>query len=131
MYGSISASTCAVGMLVAAAAVLLKNFGFKGACVFTAASIAIMLSSAISPIRSIFSSLGEAFSPELLPYGEAAVKVVGIGYLSGVSSDIAKELGEAGVAKAVLLVAKLELVLIAVPFIEEVMGIANELIAGG
>ena len=131
MYESISANACAAGMLIAAAAVLLKNFGFKGACVFTAASIAIMLSSAISPLRSVFSSFSEALPAELLPYAEAAVKVIGIGYLSGVCSDIAKELGEGGVAKAILLVSKLEIILIAIPFIEQVMGLASELIAGG
>lgn len=131
MHGDITVTACAVGMVVVAGAVLLKNFGFKGAGVFTAASIALMLSSVLSPLSAVFSSFNETLPTELLPYTEAAVKAVGIGYISGACSDIARELGEAGVGKAVLLVAKLELVIISIPFIKEVMSLAKELISGG
>lgn len=131
MHGNITATACAVGMLVTAGAVLLKNFGFKGAGIFTAASIALILSSVLSPLSAVFSSFNETLPSELLPYTEAAVKAVGIGYLSGVCAEIARELGEGGVGKAVLLVARVELVLISIPFIEEVMTLAKELVAGG
>lgn len=131
MSGDITASICAVGMLVTAGAVLLKNFGFKGAGVFTAAAIAAMTASVMSPLSAVFLSVESSFPSELLPYGESAVKAVGIGYLSGICSDIAKELGEGGVSKVILLAARLEMIVIAVPFIEEVMNLAAELISGG
>lgn len=131
MVENVTVSVCAVGMLVTAAAVLLKNFGFKGAGVFVAAAIAAMAAYMTSPISDVFSSVKSSLPEELLPYGEAAVKAVGIGYLSGICSDIAVELGEGGVAKAIILAAKFELTVVALPFIEEVMRLATELISGG
>ena len=71
----------------------------------------------------------EMFSyPKIENYAKTALKIVGIGYLSGISSDVCKELGESGVAKCIGVLAKLELACIVTPLICEILKTAEELI---
>lgn len=124
-------SVCASLLLVAVAALLLKSFGFKGAPVFVAACIAAFISRMSNSFAEITSTLYEISSySDIDEYAEAAMKVVGIGYLSGISSDICREIGEVGVARCIGVVSKLELIAIASPFIKDVLSLSLEMIGG-
>jgi hypothetical protein len=59
---------------------------------------------------------------------EYTLKILGIGYLSGLSSDICKELGEAGIASVVVLLARLEILLIISPLIIKILTLGLELV---
>lgn len=118
---------CAALLLAAAAALILKSFGFKGAPVFTALAIAVFL----SHLTDSFSEIAGAYSKiisiaDISYYASAAMKVVGIGYLSGISSDICREIGETGIAKCISVAARLEGILISLPFIEDILSVAIE-----
>ena len=118
-----------VGILATVGAVVLKGFGFKGAGVFSAAAITVMLASAVksaSPIFDLLSGVPE----ECSPYAEAVIKAVGIGYATGITADICRELGEGGIAKAVLTCARIEIALVALPHLYEITELAMELIGG-
>lgn len=125
----ITSTVCAVGLMAAASAIILKNFGYKGVPVLTSVVIIVILSFSVSRLLPIFDISGK-LPDELSEYVLAAVKAVGIGYLSGISSDICKELGEAGIAKGISVAAKIELILIAAPFVSEAASLAVELIGG-
>ena len=56
------------------------------------------------------------------------MKVVGIGYLGGISSDVCKEIGEAGVAKGISVAARLEILLISLPFVKDLLELSVSLI---
>ena len=58
----------------------------------------------------------------------ALIKITGVGTLFGLSSDAVRELGEAGIAKAVDMVGRVEIITLTLPFIEEVLEIGAELI---
>ncbi len=124
-------SICAGVLLIAALSIILKNFGFKGTPVFVALAFCVVLSSVgekmsdIVPLFSEFSSVGE-----ISVYTKACLKVIGIGYLSGISADICREIGESGAAKCVNLLAKLEIVGICIPFMNELFSTALELVGG-
>ena len=116
-------------MLVAVGALLLKNFGFKGAPVFVCAGILFLIccySDAFGEINKTFLSLSSYADIE--EYTSAAMKVVGIGYLSGIGADACRELGEAGVAKCISILARLEFIMIATPFIRDIMELSVALI---
>ncbi|MBQ9070869.1 MAG: stage III sporulation AC/AD family protein [Clostridia bacterium] len=121
---------CACLLISAALVVILKNFGFKGAPL-VAAVVALAFASSL---LSRFSTLGGALSflssyPESEKYVKAAAKAVGIGYLAGISSDICREIGEAGIGKCITVGARIELVILAVPFIEEILSAAGSLVS--
>ena len=60
--------------------------------------------------------------------GEYLMKILGIGYLSGICSDVCKELGESGIASLVVTVAKLESFAIVAPLIVEILTLGLELV---
>ena len=110
-------------LLVCAASVLiLKSFGFRGAPLVTVIAVITLISgygNALLGVSDVFSELG-AFSG-LSEYVSAALKVVGISYLSGISSELCREIGEGGLAKAISTVTKLELVLLSLPYVKQIL----------
>ena len=59
---------------------------------------------------------------------ESIMKILGIGYLSGICSDVCKELGEAGIASIVVTIARLESFAVISPLIVEILTLGLELV---
>ena len=113
---------CVIFLLIASLALIMKNLGFKGAPVFVVLTVTALIGTSVnklSGILSVFSELGE--HANIQKYTEGCLKVLGIGYLSGVCCDVCKELGENGVAKAIAIFTKIELIAIAAPYISEII----------
>lgn len=55
-------------------------------------------------------------------------RLVGIGYLVGITADICRELGQASAASAVTLVGRLEIIAIAAPYFLKIIKLGTELI---
>ncbi len=111
--------------------VLLKNFGWSGAPVLGCLGGVLVLGGAFDSAGGIFTLLseyagksgaGEVFS--------AAVKLLGVGYLFGISSDILSELGERFIAKCTEIAGRVELMLILLPFAEEILKLGGALMEG-
>ena len=115
-------SVMALILLSAAAVLILKSFGFRGAPLVTVLLGVTLLSEyteLFGEISSVFSSLESA--ENVSEYVSAALKVVGISYLSGISADICREIGETGAAKIISVVTRLELVLFSLPYVKEIL----------
>ena len=122
-------SVIAILLISAAGALLLKNFGFKGAPVFVAVCMVFVISSFSETLSLVKGTFNEILTyADISEYTGAAMKVVGIGYLSGISSDVCREIGEGGVAKCIAVVSKLELITIAAPFISELVSLCAQLL---
>ena len=119
----------AIGLLLAVMAMLLRSFGFRGAAVFSLFGVAVLLSSAVGEISGLVGKLGfgELFSGDTAKYTTAIAKVVGCGYLFGICADMCRELGEQGIAKAVTVGGRVEILLIAAPYFAEILEIGREL----
>ena len=114
-------------ILLAVSAVLLRNFGWKGAPVFSALAIVVILSElsfAVSELTSFFSFLSNSGMGDL---SAAALKILGCGYLFGICADLCRELGEGGIAKAVEVVGRAEIIIIVLPFLKEFINSGGEL----
>ena len=117
---------CFLGILIAFCATLLKGFGWRGAPVFVAVGFAVLLSDVpvfLSDAVKLFGeweSLGESAS--------AIFKIIGIGYLFGISSEICRELGETGISSALSLVGRFEIIAVALPVISEIFKLALSLV---
>ena len=112
---------CVLVLLAATLSLLVKSFGFKGAPVFLAAvfcSAVFCFEDVISGSISLLGYFAEV--GDVTKYSEACVKVIGIGYLSGISQDTCREIGEAGAAKCIGIVTRLELIALSAPFVKEI-----------
>lgn len=116
-----------LGLVFAFSAVLLKNLGWRGASVFTALGILIILGelrsafAEVNKLSGLWETLGEA--------GTAVFKIMGIGYVFGISSDICRELGEAGISSALSLAGRFEIIAVALPFVAEIFSLALSLVS--
>lgn len=122
----------AVAVVVIASAILLREAGFKGYRLVSALGISGILLLALSSFEAIKAEL-EIISEdygigETLRY---ALKAMGIGYLFSLSADMCRDLGEGGVASAVELAGRLELVVLSLPVLKEILKIATELVKNG
>ena len=114
-------------ILLAVSAFLLRNFGWKGAPVFSALAIVVILSElsfAVSELTSFFSFLSSSGMGDL---SAVALKILGCGYLFGICADLCRELGEGGIAKAVEVVGRAEIIIIVLPFLKEFINSGGEL----
>ena len=110
---------------------VLKSFGFRGApivALVSAISVLSLYEPALRESSELITYLGEVSGAR--DYTRAALKVVGVSYLSGISRDIVTELGEGGIAKCISLVTRLELLFISLPFIKEMLATAISLAEG-
>jgi hypothetical protein len=116
-----------LGLVFAFCAVLLKNLGWRGASVFSALGIAVIL----TELRGSFSEIGSfgELWKNLGEGGVAILKIMGLGYLFGISADLCRELGEGGISSALTLVGRFEIIAVALPFIHEIFSLAISLVS--
>ena len=116
-------------LILTASAFLLKNFGWRGAPIFTAVALILFISEAEGELEYIFSSIKKIGNESGIDDAlSAAVKVLGIGYLFGICADICRELGEAGIAKAVEVVGRVEIIAVVIPYFQEIIKVGIELV---
>ena len=121
--------TLAIGLLLAVTAVLLKDLGWRGAAVFSAFSLVTLLSLCADGLLSLSGALAALAShASLSAAAEGVLKIAGIGFLAGVTADVCRELGENGVARGVLIAGRIEMLCIALPYLEKIIALGVELL---
>ncbi len=116
-------------LLLTVTAFLLRQLGWGGAPVFAAVCVTLLIAETADSLVGIFNSvavLGELGSVSE-PLG-AAVKALGAGYLFGISADVCRELGESGIAKAVEVVGRVEIIVIVIPYFQQIIKVGVDLI---
>ena len=117
------------GMILGISAFILRSFGWKGTPVFAVIASVVLISEASHILGNIFDSVSFLYNENGIRDGiNAALKVLGLGYLFGISADVCRELGEAGIAKSVEVVGRVEIITVAVPFWKEIIETGVELI---
>lgn len=120
---------CALGIVAASAAFLLKDFGWKGTpvlCLICFVGILSLAGERLSQLRELFLFVGR--EGELTQSVESILKVIGIGYLSGLTAESCRELGAGSVATAVNLVGRLEVAAVMLPYLVEIIKLGTELL---
>lgn len=118
-----------LAVLGAVSAFILKTFGWRGApLIVIGAMLAIFsrVADGLGELLSVFDAVGEVEGA--MNATKYLLKILGLGYLSGICSDFCRELGEAGIASAVGLVARIESLLVVSPLISEIITLALELV---
>lgn len=120
---------CALALLIALCAFVLRELGWRGAplfCIIGALGIITLILPDISEAVSLFSSLSDEYGAS--EAGRSVLKIIGVGYLGGVCSDICRDMGEGGAASAVVLVTRVEIIAIALPHFLNIIRLGGELI---
>lgn len=100
--------------------VVLKELGFKGSRLIFVLGIISALGIAATYVGSLvtlFDGVGDAGGE----YTTALIKIVGIGYVFGICSDICTELGEGVLSSYVCLVGRVEIMMVCTPFIKTIV----------
>lgn len=118
-----------LALLGAVITFILKAFGWRGAplvAIATMIALLMLFSESFEKIYAIFDTAGNIEGvKESSGY---LLKILGIGYLSGICSDVCKELGEPAIASVVVTLSKLESLLVLSPLILEIMTLGLELV---
>ena len=119
---------CGLALIGASLAFIMKNYGWRPSPLISVAAILTLLASLgyyFTQISDFFDTVGGIEGMETLT--GTALKVLGIGYVSGISSDICREIGEGGIASALTLIYRLEILMVVFPMLIEIVNIGLEL----
>ena len=123
------AKICAIGLLTALLAAFLAEAGFKSKKLLSILAALLLLGVAKDGADEIVGKI--ASLSELAQIGDAcrcALKIVGAGYLFGFTADVCTELGEGGIARAVSIAGKVEMLLVSLPYFEKTLELGLELL---
>ncbi|MBQ7387569.1 MAG: hypothetical protein IJW03_05345 [Clostridia bacterium] len=122
-------TVASLALLLTVVAYVLSQLGFRGIRAFVALSIvAIMLTVSASVGDSISEIREIGTFAEMSAVSKPALKIIFVGYVFGFCSDIATELGEGGIANAITLGGRIEMILITLPYIKDIVKLAVELV---
>ena len=123
------ARICALALLGVGSCLVLKEFGWRGAplvgviCGIAAISFVLPY---FAEAKSFYSHLSDDFG--IGDVSSSLLKIVGIGYLSGITADVCRGVGEGGIASSVTLVAKAEIIAIAAPYFFDIVEMGVSLV---
>ena len=113
-------------------ALLLHIAGFGGARLLSALGVASLYLFTVGRLEVIFSTLaGVIPRTEALEIVEAAMRMVGFGYLFGMVADMLKTLGQSELASGIEVVGRVEIFALSLPYIGEILDMAMGFIGGG
>lgn len=123
------AEVCALALIAALSFFILSELKWRAAPVLAILCFVGIISAAQPYAQGIIGMLGALSEESGISESLGAVlKVIGIGYLAGISSDVCCELGVPRVGSAVTLIGRLEIIAIAAPFFMGIIDMGTELI---
>ena len=123
---------CMVALLMLASTTVIKQWKADFLPLVRIGAVVLFGSLLIAnaePLLSLLETLGTGSGAS--PYLETILKGLGIVILTQIASDICKDSGEGTLAGHIETVGKLELLLLCVPLIGEILGVAERLLEMG
>ena len=120
---------CALAILAALSFFLLSELKWRGAPIIVILSFVGLISLArpyADELGGVIGSLSDMSG--ISDSVSAILKIIGVGYLAGISSDVCCELGAARIGSALMLIGRLEIIAIAAPFFLRILDMGVELI---
>ena len=120
---------CALALVGALSVFLLSELKWRGAPVMAIlcfVGILSLLRPRLGELEGVLSSV--ISGSDLSEVTAAVLKIVGVGYLAGITADVCSELGVPRIGNAVTLVGRIEIIAIAAPFFVAILDMGAELI---
>jgi stage III sporulation protein AD len=121
-----------VGLLVATVCATLRESA-KGFAPWVAVGGGVLLTAwAITRMSGVAEDFSAFLDDTALsPYTGVLLRAVGVGYIVKIAADICRDLGAGETATRIELCGKAELLLMAAPYVAELIGLAVTLVEGG
>lgn len=117
---------CAAALAVAIFGFMLRSLGWSGAKIFSAIGAASIIMMGVTVMGTLTERLGWVFAQKGLGgVMESVLKIVGVGYVFGICSDMCSELGEGGVASALTVVGRGSILLAVMPTLFEIIEVVG------
>ena len=100
--------------------VVLKELGFKGARLIFVLGIISVIGAVVTYVGSLIDLL-DGVGDVGAEYTVAILKIIGVGYVFGICSDICTELGESVLSSSVSLIGRVEIMMLCTPFIKMII----------
>lgn len=122
-------AVCSFALISAILCLLLREFGFRSPRIFATLCLVLLLSALSSPLAELFASVSRITDTAgISSAAGGAARAVGVGYIFGFTADICESVGEGGIATAVLMVGRVQIFLIALPYFERIVSMGMELL---
>lgn len=121
---------CLFALICVLLAALLHSMGYKSVGLFVIFASLLILSAIGGGIADIFGGITSfAEAAGITDAASSALRVVGLGYIFGFTADICSSLGESLVASVVTVAGRVEMFLVALPYIQKVVKLGAELLS--
>ena len=121
-------SVLGIAISVSVCSLLLKGLGSSVTPVVVCIGVVGIISLCTSGLVSLGQTVDRLITGATGEYARRAVKIIGVGYLSGICADACDTLGQASISRAVLLAGRLEILLLALPCFLEILDLSIGLI---
>lgn len=122
-------SVVACALICVTLCVLLDSLGFRSKGLFVTLSVIIIFSMLGDSLTKVFSGILKLSERTgITDAAKTAIKAVGLGYIFGITADICDSLGERMIASAVTAVGRVQIFLVAYPYLEKIIALGIELI---
>lgn len=123
--------TVGVVLLVAMLATVLSELGFRGSRLISVLGVLAAVVLTLHLFDEVIGALeGIIELGGIEEIANSAIRIIGIGYVYGVASDICLDLGERGIALTVLGIGRVEILLLALPSVIKIVEGAIDMIGG-
>lgn len=115
----------ALGLLICVLSLLLREAGFRGSRLVSILGVVALVGAALTSMEGVMELLSlseriEGGADQLA----AILKIVGAGIIFGMVTDMARDMGEPGVASALSVVGRVEIFALSVPYIMQLLDLA-------
>ena len=117
-----------VALLTLFLGIVLRELGFKGSRFISVVCAVGILALCTSGIELIADKLIRFGGGTVSDSAQMVMKMMGIGYVSGICADVCSELGEGLLANAITLLGKIEILMMSAPVALEIIERGAELI---
>ncbi len=121
---------CLFALVCVLLSALLSGLGFKSKGLFATLAALMMLGAMTDGISEVFGGiLSFASTAGITDAAKTALRVVGLGYVFGFTSEICLSLGEPLIASIVTAAGRIQLIVVVYPYIEGVVKLGGELLS--
>lgn len=120
---------CAVAIVSCVMCVLLDGLGFRSRGLLTTLCALMILSALTSSLGKISGDiLSLAERSGILDAATVALRAIGLGYVVGITADVCAGLGEGMLSTAVITVGRVQIFMVAYPYLQKIINLGIELI---
>ena len=120
---------CALALISVFCALILRELGWHGARITVTLCTLVIFSLIAEGIASGAREIEYLSNlAEVSDFGKCVLKIIGIGYVYGMSADICRDMEHLALASALCAVGRVEIMLLVLPYFKEILDLGIKLL---